>query len=129
MPKRHRRAVSRLKAARSRARRGITVELRQLRYFRTVAQEGSVARAARKLRLAQPALSRQMRALERMVGVPLLKREHRGMRLTEAGLRLQRGVQQLETQLDETQRRLGLAHEGRLGKVRLAIGRSAMNSP
>ena len=62
------------------------VELRHLRYFVAVAETGSVSRAATdRLHVAQPSLSRQIRDLEKEVGVPLLERTPRGIRLTDAG--------------------------------------------
>ncbi|HYO36789.1 MAG TPA: LysR family transcriptional regulator [Geodermatophilus sp.] len=61
------------------------VHLRELRALVAVAEEQSITRAAQRLFLAQPALSRQLQALERQVGVPLLERLPRGVALTEAG--------------------------------------------
>ena len=62
------------------------MELRHLRYFVAVAEEGSVTlAAARRLHTAQPSLSRQLRDLEREVGVQLLLRTVRGIELTPAG--------------------------------------------
>lgn len=61
------------------------MDLRQLRYFVTIAHAGSVTAAARQLRVAQPALSQHMLALERELGSPLLERGARGVRLTESG--------------------------------------------
>lgn len=62
------------------------MELRHLRYFIAVAEEGSLTVAAeRRLHTAQPSLSRQIRDLEQEVGVPLLARSTRGVELTEAG--------------------------------------------
>jgi len=63
-----------------------SVELRHLRYFVAVAEEGSLTGAAEKrLHTAQPSLSRQIRELEMEVGVPLLERRARGIVLTRAG--------------------------------------------
>jgi DNA-binding transcriptional LysR family regulator len=61
------------------------MELRHLRYFVGVAEALSFTKAAQTLRVAQPALSRQIRQLEDEVGVTLLERNHRGVRITEAG--------------------------------------------
>jgi LysR family transcriptional regulator, hca operon transcriptional activator len=64
----------------------IQVELRHLRYFIAVAEEGSFSNAAeRRLHTAQPSLSRQIRDLELEVGVKLLERKARGVGLTAAG--------------------------------------------
>ena len=61
------------------------MHLRDLRALVAVSEEQSVTRAAERLFVAQPALSRQLRALERQVGVALLERLPRGVALTEAG--------------------------------------------
>jgi LysR family transcriptional activator of glutamate synthase operon len=64
------------------------VELRHLRSLLTLAREGNFTRAARRLRIAQPALSQQIRSLERELGVLLVARTNRTSGLTEAGARL-----------------------------------------
>jgi DNA-binding transcriptional LysR family regulator len=61
------------------------MELRHLRYFVGVADGLSFTKAAQKLRVAQPALSRQIRQLEEEVGVTLFERSRRSVRLTDAG--------------------------------------------
>ncbi len=61
------------------------MELRELRNFMQVARTGSVSRAAKELRLAQPALSRQISKLEHELGVSLFTRHGRGVRLTMPG--------------------------------------------
>ena len=61
------------------------MEIRRLLYFARIAEDGSLTKAAGVLRIAQPALSRQLRLLEEELGVSLFTRTARGMRLTEEG--------------------------------------------
>ncbi|MGQ4599934.1 LysR substrate-binding domain-containing protein [Nocardia sp. R6R-6] len=69
------------------------MEMRQLRYFVTVAEEAGFTRAAARLHLAQPGLSAQIRQLERELGQPLLDRGGRTVTLTEVGAAVLRHAQ------------------------------------
>lgn len=61
------------------------MELRHLRYFVTIAEELNISRASARLRISQPAVSRQLRDLEEELGTPLFRREKTGLKLTPAG--------------------------------------------
>ena len=94
------------------------MELRQLRYFVAVAQEQNFTRAARRLNIAQPPLSRQIQQLEHETGVLLIERGLRPVRLTEAGkLFYDQAVQALEhvERMVEMTRRLAAAARPRVG--------------
>src|SRR6476660_762942 len=82
------------------------MDLRQLRTLSEVADRGSFSAAAEALRVSQPAVSQQIRALEREIGEPLLDRGGRGARLTERGVMVHRYAQRMLALSDEFQREL-----------------------
>ena len=71
------------------------MNLRTLRYFIAIADAGSLTAAAAAIPLAQPALTRQMRELETEMGVQLLQRMPRGVRLTQAGVTFYESAQRI----------------------------------
>src|SRR5690349_4415443 len=85
------------------------LDLRRLRYFVTVADELSFVRAAERLHMTQPALSRQIRALEEDLGVTLLHRGPVGTALTPAGDQLLEDARPLLASSLALQRRVRLA--------------------
>jgi DNA-binding transcriptional LysR family regulator len=98
-------------------------EVRQLRAFVTVVQEGGFTNAARALNLTQSAVSHAMRALEREAGCKLLYTIGKQPRLTEAGEELYNMAIRV---LDEmTTARLSLGERGQWGRGRLRVGASA----
>src|ERR1700731_3850384 len=81
---------------------GPAVELRHLRYFVAVAEMENVSRAAmQRLHVSQPSLSRQIRDLEDEIGVQLLERTAKSVRLTEAGRAFLSDARALLQQADE----------------------------
>jgi DNA-binding transcriptional LysR family regulator len=78
------------------------MELRHLRYFLAVGEASNFSKAAAQLRVAQPALSRQIRDLEDEIGVELLRRSPRGARLTPEGRLFLEEVRQLIKRTDES---------------------------
>jgi len=96
------------------------MDIRQLRYFLTVAEEGTVTAAAKRLNMEQPPLSRQMKLLEEELGVTLFDRSNRRMTLTHAGELLSRRAEQLLRQFQETIEEVQELDEGVQGT--LSIG-------
>lgn len=77
------------------------MDLQRLRTFLRVAELGSLSKASDRMRIAQPALSRQIRILEDEIGAPLFARHRRGMELTPAGEALMNRVAGILRQLDQ----------------------------
>jgi LysR family transcriptional regulator, nitrogen assimilation regulatory protein len=96
------------------------MDLRQLEYFVRVAELGSFTRAAQQLRIAQPALSRQVRLLEVELRQNLLVRNGRGALPTEAGKLLMAHGRGILHQVDRAKEELGRARGGLSGRV--AVG-------
>ena len=102
------------------------LDLRLVRYFVAVAQTGNVTRAAERLHLSQPALSSAVKQLEGALGVELLERSGRGVRLTPAGeLLLQRGTELLEQAAAVADEVRGRGDEEPAARLRLGMSPTA----
>lgn len=105
------------------------MELRHLRYFLAVAEEGNFTRAAARVGIAQPPLSQQIQALEKELGTPLFRRTHQGAELNEAGeaflLDARRVLADVDAAVDSVQR----AARGERGRLRLGFTASAAFNP
>lgn len=96
------------------------MELRELRNFMRVARAGSVSKAAKELRLAQPALSRQIRKLEQELGVALFSRHGRGVRLSTSGSLLLERAETIAHLVHETSEEIREARSP--GRSRITLG-------
>lgn len=104
------------------------MELHSLRYFVAVAEELHFGRAAARLHITQPALSRQIRGLEEELGIELLRRTKRTVELTAAGatflVEVRKALQQVESAVHVAQR----VARGEVGTLRIAFTPSAMHT-
>lgn len=104
------------------------MDLRQLSFFIGVAEELNFSRAAEKLAIAQPALSRQIQQLEDDLSVVLLKRDKRNVSLTPAGAYLLGQARQLRLTVGDIVRQTQRVHEGLVGSLRIGHPGSALYS-
>jgi DNA-binding transcriptional LysR family regulator len=102
------------------------MEHRQMRYFLAVAQELNFTRAAERLHMAQPPLTRQIQALEQELGVPLFQRTTRGVTLTEAGQALLEDLPKVMAMTDRARERALRASQGQIGRLDVGIFGSAV---
>ena len=96
------------------------MDLQQLRTFRTVARRRSFTRAAQELHLSQPAVSRQVEALEASLGASLFSRQGRRVALTEAGRRLLDYAERILELVARAERALAELHQLEAGRLTVA---------
>ncbi|GAA3557317.1 LysR family transcriptional regulator [Amycolatopsis ultiminotia] len=104
------------------------IELRHLRYFAAVAEELHFGRAAQRVRIAQPALSQQIRQLETFVGAALFERTSRSVRLTAAGAVFLPRARELLERLSADVAEAARVARGEAGRLDIAFISSAANS-
>ncbi len=104
------------------------IEFRHLKYFITVAEELHFRKAADKLFITQPALSRQIKQLEEYIGAPLLIRDKRNVELTKSGEYLLDEAHFLFNHLDFVKQTISHLQQGEEGELRIGFVGSAMQS-
>ncbi|MEB0079394.1 LysR substrate-binding domain-containing protein [Pseudomonas sp. CCI3.2] len=104
------------------------MDLRHLRYFLAVAEEGHFGRAAQRLHIVQSALSMQIRGLEEELGGALFLRTSRRVELTEAGVLLRAEAQRTLDQAAHAQRVVQRSLRGEIGSVRIGFAGNAVFS-
>ena len=103
----------------------MNMEVKQLVSFQMLAREGHMTRAAQRLGLSQPALTRQVQALEAELGVPLTRRVGRRIALTAAGEALANEAAEITARLDLLPGRVRDAAAGLRGRLRVGLTHSA----
>ena len=101
------------------------MELRHLRYFVAVGEEEHFGRAAQRLRVAQPALSRQIQDLEREIGFQLFDRLSRGVKISSAGRLFLEEARRILQQLNEATERAQRVARGQSGTLRVGFTENA----
>lgn len=97
------------------------MDLRDLRYFETIAELQHLGRASGRLHRTQPALTSSIRRLEADCGTALFEKSGRGIRLTEAGKVLQKWAQRMRFDIEDAKRELQAIGAGLTGHVRIGI--------
>lgn len=97
------------------------MDLRDLRYFETIAELQHIGRAAQRLHRTQPALTSCVRRLEEACGAPLFEKSGRGIRLTAAGRILQKWAQRMRIDVEDARREIGDLGRGLSGHVRIGV--------
>jgi DNA-binding transcriptional LysR family regulator len=97
------------------------MDLRDLRYFETIAELEHIGRATERLHRTQPALTSCVRRLEQACGTPLLEKAGRGVRLTPAGKVLHKWAQRMRFDVEDAQREIGDIGRGLSGHIRIGI--------
>ncbi|MGB6285602.1 MAG: LysR family transcriptional regulator, partial [Xanthobacteraceae bacterium] len=101
------------------------MELRHLRYFVAVGEEQPFGRASRRLRVAQPALSRQIQDLEEEIGFKLFERLPRGVKLNPAGNLFLEDARRILQEVDDAAARAARVALGRSGTLRVGFTENA----
>lgn len=103
------------------------MDIKQLRYFSTVVEEGQITRAAKKLHMAQPPLSQQLKLLEEELGLRLFERNGRNLEVTEEGKVLYKRAKEIINKLEETIKEVKDANKGLRGTLSIGSVKSCFS--
>lgn len=95
------------------------MNVKQLLYFTTIAEEGNILAASRKLGVSQPPVSKQIQLLEEELGAPLMKRGARKVELTEAGQIFYNRAKDILSMMDSAAREVGRLEQKDNATIRL----------
>ena len=102
------------------------MDIRRLKYFIVVAEEGSISKAANRLHITQPPLTRHMRLLEEDFGIPLFKRSTMGIELTSAGKVLLDHARKIKSYVEFATDQIRKVSSGNAGQIDIGVFGSSM---
>ncbi|WP_191566148.1 LysR family transcriptional regulator [Metabacillus idriensis] len=97
------------------------MDIRQLKYFIAIAEEGQITAAANRLRMAQPPLSQQLKAMETELGFLLAERKGKSLELTDAGQKLYQHALRITDAMEEAVLEVKEAGTGKKGKLSIGV--------
>lgn len=103
------------------------MDIRQLRYFKEIVEQGSISKAANALHMAQPPLSMLLKQLEDKYGMPLIKRYREKWEITEAGQVLYEHAAQMLHDIEMIDVKMGYIKQGDIGHVRVGMSSSCLH--
>ncbi len=97
------------------------MDIRQLRYFIAIVEEGSISAAAKRLHLSQPPLSQQLKAMEEELDSTLVERSRKHIKLTQAGEALYKYALQMDQLMEEAKREVQEVESGVKGRLTIGV--------
>ena len=101
------------------------MDIKQLKYFIAIAEEGSISKAAKRLHMAQPPLSQQLKAMESELGVELFERSTRKLEITSSGQAMYHKAKQILKLMDIAIKEVKDISDGLAGKLSIGTGSAA----
>ena len=106
--------------------KAVIMDISRLKYFVVTAEERSISRAAERLHITQPPLTRHIQSLEKELGVSLFKRTSGGVELTEAGKAVLSHARAIRTQVEQATEQVRKVARGQAGRIDIGVYGSAM---